>query len=338
MPIKNFMLSAVTASFLLSCSGPASEEVPKTSDSANQTETITEAVEVADIDEVITAGPLSGLYRNAGEGSPVILIVPGSGPTDLNGNNPLGVTANSYKLLAEDLSASGISTVRIDKRGMFSSAGEGAGNPNEVTLDIYAQDYKNWAKAVRAKTGQPCVYLLGHSEGSVMVIAASIDNEDVCGLILVSGVGRSFGDVLRAQLKANPANIIIMKEAEAAIKALESGQNVDTADMHPGLKGLFAAQTQDFLISIMSVDPAALAKTANHKTLIIQGENDLQVSVKDAEKLAAATGGKLVIIEGMNHVLKDAPKSRMKNIAVYKKPDLPISEGVVEAISDFVTP
>jgi len=38
----------------------------------------------------------------------------------------------------------------------------------------------------------------------------------------------------------------------------------------------------------------------------------------------------------MNHVLKDAPKSRRKNIATYQNPDLPISDGVVEAIGDFV--
>jgi len=86
----------------------------------------------------------------------------------------------------------------------------------------------------------------------------------------------------------------------------------------------------------MQSDPAQMAKEANKKTLIIQGRHDLQVSVKDAEILADATGGRLVIIDGMNHVLKDAPKSRRKNIATYKKPNLPISDGVVEAIRVFI--
>lgn len=334
MTLKHLIFSTITASFLIGCSdAPSSDKSKDTSESA-----VTEAVSIdtRNLDEVISAGPLSGLYRNAGEGSPVILIVPGSGPTDLNGNNPLGVTADSYKLLAEALSQEGISTVRIDKRGMFSSSG--AGNPNDVTVDMYAQDYKDWASAILAETGQSCVYMLGHSEGALMVTAAAIGNEDVCGLILVSGVGRSFGDVLREQLKANPANFIIMKEANLIIRSLENGEKVDPEGMHPGLRGLFAAPVQGFLISLMQADPAALAKQANKDTLIIQGENDLQVSVTDAEKLAAATGGKLVIIESMNHVLKDAPKSRMKNLAVYKKPDLPLSDGVTKAISDFVNP
>jgi hypothetical protein len=33
----------------------------------------------------------------------VILIIPGSGPTDRDGNNPLGVNASTYRLLAENL-------------------------------------------------------------------------------------------------------------------------------------------------------------------------------------------------------------------------------------------
>ncbi|MEP3891312.1 MAG: alpha/beta hydrolase [Hellea sp.] len=334
MTLKHLMLSTLSASLLIGCSSDVSSD--KSKDTSGNAVTEAVSIDVPNLDEAISAGSLSGLYRNAGEGSPVILIVPGSGPTDLNGNNSLGVTANSYKLLAETLSGDGISTIRVDKRGMFSSAG--AGNPNDVTVDTYAQDYKNWAAAIRAETGQSCVYMLGHSEGALMVTAAAIGNDDVCGLILIAGVGRSFGDVLREQLKANPANFIIMKEAEAAIAALEAGEQVETGSLHPGLQGLFGRSVQGFLISLMQADPAALAKEANKDTLIIQGQNDLQVSVKDAEKLAAATGGKLVIIEGMNHVLKDAPKSRMKNLAVYKRPDLPISEGVSQAISDFVNP
>jgi len=53
----------------------------------------------------------------------VMLIIPGSGPTDRDGNNSVRVKAATYKLLAEGLAAQGIATVRIDKRGMFGSAG-----------------------------------------------------------------------------------------------------------------------------------------------------------------------------------------------------------------------
>jgi len=200
------------------------------------------------IDEPISSGSLSGLYRNAGANSPIILIVPGSGPTDLNGNSPLGITSSTYKLLSKGLYDIGISTVRVDKRGMFSSAE--AGDPNAVTVDIYTQDYRNWIDTIRAETNQSCVYLLGHSEGALMVTSASIENKNVCGLILVAGMGRTFGNVLREQLKANPANVIIMKEAVRIIETLESGERADTTDMHFALRPLFADQVQDFMISL----------------------------------------------------------------------------------------
>lgn len=56
------------------------------------------------------------------DGTPVVLIVPGSGPTDRDGNSPLGISAAPYALLAEALVEQGIPSVRIDKRGMFGPA------------------------------------------------------------------------------------------------------------------------------------------------------------------------------------------------------------------------
>lgn len=68
-------------------------------------------------------GALSGTLTSASNPSaPVMLLIPGSGPTDRDGNNPLGINAATYRLLSADLADRGISTVRIDKRGMFASA------------------------------------------------------------------------------------------------------------------------------------------------------------------------------------------------------------------------
>ena len=48
-------------------------------------------------------GDLAGTLVAPAEGQPLVLIIPGSGPTDRDGNSPLGVTAASYRLLAEAL-------------------------------------------------------------------------------------------------------------------------------------------------------------------------------------------------------------------------------------------
>src|SRR4030095_9313677 len=79
------------------------------------------ALAAAPIERPLTApGPqalLAGTLLDAGKGSPVILIVPGSGPTDRDGNNPLGVTAAPYRLLAEALAQRGSSPGAHDQHG-----------------------------------------------------------------------------------------------------------------------------------------------------------------------------------------------------------------------------
>jgi uncharacterized protein len=74
-------------------------------------------------------------------GRPLVLIIPGSGPTDQEGNNPLGVKASTYRLIAEGLAARGIASLRIDKRGMYASAAA-APTPNAVTIADYASDVR----------------------------------------------------------------------------------------------------------------------------------------------------------------------------------------------------
>ena len=92
------------------------------------------------------AGLIEGTFVNAGRNTPVVLIIPGSGPTDRDGNNPLGVKAAPYRLLAEALAENGVSTLRADKRGLFGSKAAIA-NPSDVTIADYASDAHQWAAA-----------------------------------------------------------------------------------------------------------------------------------------------------------------------------------------------
>jgi pimeloyl-ACP methyl ester carboxylesterase len=282
----------------------------------------------------ITAGELHGTMLLPRRNSPVVLIVPGSGPTDRNGNSPLGVNSNMYKQLAEGLATKGIATVRVDKRGMFGSAE--AGDPNAVSVDIYASDYRAWIDAIRAETGRKCVWLLGHSEGALMVSAAAEGRKDVCGLILVSGMGRKMGEVIRAQLRANPANVPLLDQAFAALDDLEAGRHPDTSNMHPALLPLFAPQVQDFMISVFATDPVETVRRARVQTLIVQGTTDLQVTEEDARLLNDAPRTKLELIRGMNHVLKEAPEDRAANLATYANADLPLHPKLVREIGDFI--
>jgi len=289
-------------------------------------------------------GPLSGTLLRAsasagggGEG-PAALIIPGSGPTDRDGNNPLGVAAAPYRLLAEALLERGIATVQIDKRGMFASKAAVA-DANAAIIPDYVADTAAWVAATRKATGAACIWLIGHSEGGLVALVAAQEVPDLCGVVLIAAPGRPVGDVIKAQLRANPANFVIIPAADAAIDKLAAGQRVDPSALPQPLQGLFAPALQGFLISLFSYDPADLAATTKLPLLIVQGGKDIQVPVADAERLAAANpAAKLVVLPDLNHVLKDiAGTTPAENLAAYRDPALPLGKGVGEAIADFIT-
>ncbi|WP_422344497.1 alpha/beta hydrolase [Parasphingorhabdus sp.] len=282
-------------------------------------------------------GNLAGTLIETDGTGPLILIIPGSGPTDRDGNSPLGIKASSYRLLAEALQKKNIATLRIDKRGMFGSSAA-VPDPNNVTLGEYADDVLTWADAMKKRTGRNCIWLLGHSEGGLVALNAARDEAKICGLILVGAPGRKMGDILREQLKANPANAPLLPQAMSAINSIEDGKRVDTSQLHPALKGLFDPAVQGFLIDMFATDPASKIKTLNQPILILQGNKDIQVSMQDAERLASSNrNAKLVVIENMNHVLKEIETAdRQKQMASYQDETAPVNEILVDAVADFL--
>lgn len=281
--------------------------------------------------------PLAGTLLDAGKRSPVVVILPGSGPTDRDGNGPLGVSASSYRLLAAGLAQRGITTVRIDKRGMFASKAAIL-DPAAVTIADYAADAHAWARVARAATGARCVWLLGHSEGGLIALAAGQDRKDLCGIISVAAAGRRVGPIIREQLVANPANAPLFAPAFTAIARLEARQRFSNAELPPALVPMFGEAMQPYMIDLLSHDPARLAASLKLPLLIVQGDRDLQVNVTDANALAAAQPkARLVILPGVNHLLKTVTTTdRAANIATYANPALPISPAAVDAVATFV--
>jgi pimeloyl-ACP methyl ester carboxylesterase len=285
-------------------------------------------------------GPLKGtmLSPSEGPGGPVVLIVPGSGPTDRDGNSAPGILAAPYRLLAETLVSRGITTIRIDKRGLAGSAGA-TPDGNAVTINDYVSDVHAWTAVIRKETHARCIWLLGHSEGGLIAMVAAKNQPDICGLILVATAGRPMGELLREQLRSNPANAPLLDQALSAIDDLEAGKRVDTSTMPAPLLGLFNPRVQGFLISVFSYDPAQVLKGYPKPVLILQGLRDIQVQESDAKNLKQADPqATLTLLPDVNHVLKSVPSDdRRANIATYSDAGLPLAHGVASAIGDFLT-
>jgi pimeloyl-ACP methyl ester carboxylesterase len=263
-----------------------------------------------------------------------VVLVPGSGPTDRDGNSAhMGLASDTYKMLAESLAAHGIASLRIDKRGLYGSAAA-ISDPNDVTIAAYAEDVRRWVE--RAAGLSPCVWIAGHSEGGLVALVAARDApENLCGLILMATSGRPTGRLLIEQLQANPANAPLMPEVRAIVADLEAGRHRDPASITPVLRPLFSARLQPYMVDLFSYDPVEIARDWRGPALILQGDADLQVRPQDAELLGdAMPQARRVDLPGGTHLLKADVDG--KPLATYTDPTLPLHEDLVPAIAGFL--
>jgi hypothetical protein len=282
-------------------------------------------------------GVLAGtLLKPAGKSRAAMIIVPGSGPTDRDGNNPAGIKAAPYRKLAEALAERGVATVRIDKRGMFGSAA--AGNANTATFADYDADTRAWVEAARKATGAKCVWVAGHSEGGLVAMRAAA-GPNVCGVVLLAAPGEKLGDTIRKQLRANPANAPFLAAAEQSLGELEAGRKVPVEGMHPALaQSLFNPAIQGFLIELLGQNPQKLAAAVKQPMLIVQGGHDVQVGLANGDVLKkAALKASYLRYPAMNHVLVDAPEERSANLATYREADRPLTPTLADRVAAFVT-
>jgi uncharacterized protein len=283
-------------------------------------------------------GPLVGAIAGTLDGTmPIVLIIPGSGPTDRDGNNPAGILAAPYRLLAEGLAGKGVASVRIDKRGMFGSQSAVA-DANTITLNDYAGDVGSWIAEIQKTNGGKCVWVAGHSEGGLVAILAASKLDTICGLVLLAVPGRPLNEVLIEQLEATPAAKPSMPRALAAIKDMKAGKRHDTKDMDPQLLPLFADEVQGFVISLMTFKAAETFAKVDLPALIVQGGKDMQVTMADGEALKAANPqATLYPAPNASHVLKDVKGDGVEaNMATYADPNMPLASGIVDTVSSFI--
>jgi pimeloyl-ACP methyl ester carboxylesterase len=118
------------------------------------------------------------------------------------------------------------------------------------------------------------------------------------------------------------------------IDELEAGRTVN--NLPPELASMFRPSVQPYLISEVRYDPAAEIAKLRMPILIMQGDRDLQTTEADAHRLAeAAPKADLVLLQGVNHVLRDAPADRTGNLALYFQPDVPLAAAVLPTLTAF---
>lgn len=263
---------------------------------------------------------------------PVVLIHPGSGPTDRDGNQ-VGMKNDSLKQLGQSLAGQGIAALRIDKRGIAASA-KALTKEADVRFTHYVDDAAAWLKKLKDDQRFSKVIALGHSEGSTIVILAA-QKTPVDAVISLCGPGRKLSDILREQLAKNAKELAA--EADKIITELEAGNQV--SEPPKALRALFRPSVQPYLIDQFGYDPSQETAKLKMPLLIVSGTTDIQVPVLDAEKLQKAQPkAKHVSLKNMSHVLKETELTAplLQQMAVYQNAKAPLHPKLVPEIVAFL--
>ena len=260
----------------------------------------------------------------------VALIIAGSGPTNRDGNNPTMIN-NSLKMLAVELAKVGISSLRYDKRGVGKSSSAGL-KEVDLRIDNYINDASSWIEYLNNLSRFNKIVVIGHSEGSLIGMVAS-QKKNVDKFISIAGPGQPIDQTIREQLKAQPP--FVLEQSTPILDKLLQGKTVENVPAF--LNSLFRPSVQPYMISWFKYDPQKEISKLNKPVLIVQGSTDIQVSLKDADKLAAANkNADKVVIQKMNHIFKEAVIDRQANLKTYNQPELPIKSELIKAIGEFV--
>ncbi|NNA54838.1 alpha/beta hydrolase [Pseudomonas koreensis] len=263
---------------------------------------------------------------------PVVLILAGSGPTDRDGNNPDGGRNDSLKRLAWVLAKHNIASVRYDKRGVAASL---AATPDERNLSVeaYVNDAVAWSQKLKSDPRFGPLILLGHSEGALIATLAA-PRTDAAALISLSGSARPVDQVIREQLARSLPPPLMLRSNEL-LDSLKAGHT--DANVPAPLQPIFRPSVQPYLISLFRQDPAKAFAQLKIPALIVQGSNDMQVGVGDAQALKAAKpDAELAVIDGMNHVMRIVPADVKRQLASYKDPQLPLAAELGSKLIAFI--
>lgn len=292
---------------------------------------------------------------------PAVVLISGSGAQDrdetISGHKP-------FLVLADFLARRGAAALRCDDRG----AGESGGEHLAATTDVRAADVGRMIEYLLTRKGidRKRIFLLGHSEGSVIASLAASRNPLVAGIILLGAPGLSIEENLYLQntllRKAEgagdaaiaQANILQRKifsvvkeaaddeEARAKLREIYSSNVYErlTDSQKRSIDERIATLLTPYFRDIIKCEPSIPLSKVSCPVLVIIGERDLQCPPKDnipaLEKALRAGNNRnfrVIEIDGLNHLLQTSTSGAMSEYASIEET---ISPQALAAILDWL--
>ncbi|TDC70674.1 alpha/beta hydrolase family protein [Streptomyces hainanensis] len=278
-------------------------------------------------------GTLHVPEHRAGERLRAALLLPGSGPTDRDGNPPAGSSPDTLAQLADALAGDGTVTLRFDKYGT-GRTGLGAyqDRPEELDYPAFVRQAQAAYESLRdqPETNPHRLLIVGHSEGAMTgLLLGGTVRPRPAGLALLQPQAIRMLDLVALQLKDQVAEATrqgqftpeqqraVNAAIDAAVIALREHRPVETTGLPAAIAQLFESfqgPNARFVESDDAVYPpdAAAALRPGTRVLLTCGTNDVQVPCATTDALttalrhARAGGPGRVVLPGVDHLMRDA--------------------------------
>lgn len=291
---------------------------------------------------VITSPPEDGKKH------PAFLIMPGSGPTDRDGNQLPTYKTDLLKEIGNTLTEDGFVVMRFDKRPVARYRELWPKTIAEISpffsLENHLADVEaayNFLKTQQNVDASRMV-LAGHSEGGLftLALAANLNPKAIC---LLAAPGRGMDVILREQIMAqiNPlpdseVKTQLINDLDRAITTSKSGTTPAT-DLHPGLAPLFSPSNGHILNGYFNFDPIPALKAYKGAVFIANGESDVQINAeRDAKPLYEAAmsrenkNTKLLLIPNTSHNFKAVGKATDAGVVG------PLQPALLDGLKEFL--
>lgn len=206
-----------------------------------------------------------------------VVFVHGSGSSDKD--ETIG-QLKPFRDLAWGLAQKGIASYRYDKIS-YVYGKELAADPDFTVYDETVNDAAAAVKMLREQKGITKVYVVGHSQGGQMMPAiAEAASPDGC--VMMGAPARGFAETLERQckflqsLEKNPTEEVTASY-DQMYQEIEKMKNIDKLGDDERVMG----QTVKYMKSILEYDDVKEAEKMTMPVLVLQGEEDYQVTMDD---------------------------------------------------------
>ncbi|MCZ8513531.1 alpha/beta hydrolase [Paenibacillus filicis] len=285
----------------------------------------------------------------AGRKAPAILIVPGTGANDRDGNNRM-LKMNLYKDLTQFLGEQGCIALRYDKRGSYASGGDAAA----AGLWDLADDAAACADFLRAHpmADPERVFVLGHSEGAMLAPALFVKRPWIGGLLLIAGSAFSLKDISARQseqalLELSQLNgwkgalVRLLRIPERARRQNKKIIERLLASEEPAVRIKGKRMNAKWFREHYAYRPSDILAEVTCPVLAVTGTKDIQVPPEHARLLAESVSGpsEWHLIPDMTHILKKTGETptMLGLLKLYKKlTPVPLDPELLAVLADWL--